>query len=268
MLRGRLLNDNDTASGNLVVVVSESFVRRYLPGMDPLTQRVLLERPIPNQKDGPTVEWQIVGVFGDVQNRERMTDKPQPEVFGSFWQIPWPNVGIAVRTAVDPNLVAKSVRSAVVMAEPTRLLSQIDTIEHRVNDQLMSDRFAMVLFGGFAALALVLAALGIYGVMSFAVAQRRHEIELRMALGAQREQVIKLILTDGLKLALYGVGIGLLGVYGVGLLMRSTLYGVRTFDLRSFVAVVVMLVAAAVIASYVPARRSAKVNPMVALRYE
>ena len=154
------------------------------------------------------------------------------------------------------------------MAEPTRLLSQIDTIEHRVNDQLMSDRFAMVLFGGFAALALVLAALGIYGVMSFAVAQRRHEIELRMALGAQREQVIKLILTDGLKLALYGVGIGLLGVYGVGLLMRSTLYGVRTFDLRSFVAVVVMLVAAAVIASYVPARRSAKVNPMVALRYE
>jgi putative ABC transport system permease protein len=148
------------------------------------------------------------------------------------------------------------------------LLSQIDTIEHRVNDQLMSGRFAMVLFGGFAGLALVLAALGIYGVMSFAVAQRRHEIGLRMALGAQREQVIKLILTDGLKLALYGVGIGLLGVYGVGLLMRSTLYGVRTFDLRSFAAVVVVLVAAAVIASYVPARRSAKVDPMVALRYE
>jgi len=126
----------------------------------------------------------------------------------------------------------------------------------------------MVLFGGFAALALLLAALGIYGVMAFAVAQRGHEIGLRMALGAQRSDVVLLILRDGMKLALWGVGVGLIGVFTLGHLMRTTLYGIKTVDPGSFVAVAVTLLAVAVVASYVPARRSAKVVPMIALRQE
>ena len=126
----------------------------------------------------------------------------------------------------------------------------------------------MVLFGGFAALALLLAALGIYGVMAFAVAQRTHEIGLRMALGAQRRDVVLLILRDGLKLALLGLGVGLLGVFALGHFMRATLYGVATIDVGSLIAVAVTLLAVAVLASYVPARRSAKVDPMVALRQE
>jgi len=141
-------------------------------------------------------------------------------------------------------------------------------MKHRVDDQIMGNRFSMVLFGAFAGLALLLAALGIYGVMAFAVAQRRHEIGLRMALGAQQSQVMQLILTDGMKLALTGIVVGLAGVYGLGRLMRSTLYGIEVVDLRSLAAVSVVLLMAALIASYVPARRSAKIDPMVALRSE
>jgi putative ABC transport system permease protein len=268
LVKGRFLNDNYVAGSAPVVVVSESFVQRYLPGVGPLTQRLLVPQIVANQKLGPPIERQIVGVFRDVRNGEHLTDNIRPEMFVSFWQNPRRNVGLAVRTALDPDLVAKSVRGAVIAAEPTRLLSRIDTMDHRVNDELMGDRFGMTLFGAFAALALLLAALGIYGVMAFAVAQRRHEIGLRMALGAQQHQVARLILVDGMKLSLTGIATGLAGVYGLGRLMRTTLYGIQTVDLKSFAAVAALLLAAAMIASYLPARRAAKVDPMVALRYE
>jgi putative ABC transport system permease protein len=126
----------------------------------------------------------------------------------------------------------------------------------------------MVLFGGFAVLALLLSALGIYGVMAFAVVQRSHEIGLRMALGAQQGDVVRLILADGMKLSLTGVGIGLVGVFALGHLMRTTLYGIKTIDAGSFAAVAIVLLAVAVLASYVPARRSARVDPMIALWQE
>jgi putative ABC transport system permease protein len=126
----------------------------------------------------------------------------------------------------------------------------------------------MLLFGGFAGVALLLAALGIYGVMAFAVAQRTQEIGLRMALGAQRHQVVKLIVNGGMKLALIGGGIGLAGVYALGRLMHSTLYGIKSFDLASFSAVTFALLAVAAIACYVPARRSARIDPLIALREE
>ena len=141
-------------------------------------------------------------------------------------------------------------------------------MQQTMDDQFAGDRFGMVLFGGFASLALLLAALGIYGVMAFAVAQRTHEIGLRMALGAQRRDVVLLILRDGMKLAFLGLGVGLLGAFALGHFMRTTLYGVATVDLASLIAVAAVLVAVAVLASYVPARRSAKVDPMIALRQE
>ena len=268
LIKGRTLNDNDTASSTPVVMVSENFVKRYFPGVDPMAQRLVFPHVVANQKPGPPIEWQIVGVFRDVHNGNNLTDKTMSEAYVSFWQNPWTNVGLAVRTAMDPSLLAKSLRATVVTTEPTRLLTGIDTIEHRVDQQLRGDRFGMVLFGGFAALALLLAALGIYGVMAFAVAQRRHEIGLRMALGAQPDQVMHLILSSGMKLALLGIGVGLAGVYTLGRLMRSTLYGIQTVDMGSFAVVSLFLLTAAVVASYIPARRAAKVDPMVALRHE
>jgi putative ABC transport system permease protein len=268
LIKGRMLNDSDTATSTQVVMVSENFVKRYFAGMDPLAQRLVFPHVAASHEPQPPIEWQIVGIFRDVHNGNHLTDKIQPEVYVPFWQNPARNVGLAVRTAMDPSLVAQSVRAAVVTAEPMRTLSHIDTIAHRVDEQLRGDRFGMVLFGGFAALALLLAALGIYGVMAFAVVQRRHEIGLRMALGAQPEQVLRLILASGIKLALVGIGAGLVGVYALGRLMRSTLYGIQTVDIASFAVVSFLLLSAAVVSSYIPARRASKVDPMVALRYE
>lgn len=262
LIKGRLLNDGDDQSSPPVVVVSECFVRRYLQHIDPLGQSIL--RPhwlAPKQ-------WQIVGVFGDVSNGERLSEQAAPTVLGSFWQIPPRHPALVVRTALDPSVVTKSIRRAVAAAAPAMVVTHVQTMDQIVSDQIGDDRFVMVLFGGFAALALLLAALGIYGVMGFAVAQRRHEIGLRMALGAQKHEIVRMILTDGMKLAVLGVGIGLVGVYALGRLMRSTLYGINTVDFGSFAAVAFILLAAAITASYVPALRSANVDPMTALRQE
>lgn len=207
-------------------------------------------------------------MFHDIRNGKHLTDKAAPQIFAPYWQIPWPWTGLAVRTALDPGMISGSLRSVVTHNLTGYSLTHVRTMQQMVNTQMTGDHFGMVLFGGFAVLALLLSALGIYGVMAFAVAQRSHEIGLRMALGAQQRDVVLLILSDGMKLALAGVGIGLAGVFVLGHLMRSTLYGIQTVDAGSFAAVTLLLVAVAFAASYVPARRSARVDPMVALRQE
>jgi putative ABC transport system permease protein len=267
LVKGRQLNDSDQANGAPVVVVSQSFVDKYLRGMDPLDQHILLSPVIPGQRDlGTPTPRQIVGVFHGVRNGEKLNDATVPQIFVPYWQNPWPYAALAVRTSLDPGLVTKSLRTVVAQTMPGYALANIETMQHLVDTQLTGDRFGMVLFGGFAVLALVLAAMGIYGVMAFAVAQRSHEIGLRMALGAQRRDAVLLILRDGMKLALFGVGIGLAGVIGLGYLMRSTLYGVKFIDPASFAVVAGALLVVGLVASYVPARRSAKVDPMIALR--
>jgi putative ABC transport system permease protein len=242
--------------------VNQSFVARFLQGVNPLDQRLLLP------KLEPPTEWQIVGVFQDIRNGGQLIDQTTPEMIAPFWQVPLPFIGIAVRTAIDPGLISANLRDAVAQSHPGYSLVHLETMQETVDAQLKGDRFGMLLFGAFATLALLLAALGVYGVMAFAVAQRSHEIGLRMALGAQRRDVVLLILRDGLKLALFGLGAGLLGVLVLGHFMRATLYGVATVDPGSLIAVAITLLAVAVLAPYVPARRSAKVDPMIALRQE
>lgn len=156
----------------------------------------------------------------------------------------------------------------MAQAAPTLSLNEIRTMDEVVNTQLRGDRFSMVLLGGFAFLALLLSALGIYGVMAFAVAQRTHEIGIRLALGAQKSEVVALIVRGGMKLALAGTGLGLIGVYALGRLIHSNLYDVGSIDYLSFAIVAVLLLAVACIACWLPARRSAKVDPMIALREE
>ena len=152
--------------------------------------------------------------------------------------------------------------------DPNLAMANIKTMDQVADDSLLGDRFVMVLYGTFAAVALVLAAVGIYGVMAFSVAQRTHEIGLRVALGADRRHVLALILREGVILASAGLGLGLVGAYFVGRAIRSTLYGVGSVDAIAFTAVSVLLVLAALLACYVPAQRASKVDPMVALRYE
>jgi putative ABC transport system permease protein len=267
LVSGRFLTESDSTGTPLGVVVSESFVHRYLPHVDPLSQRLLIGIPQPGaNKPGPQVAFQVIGVFHNIQNSEHLTDTPKPEVFISLWQVPWPYVGIAAHTFVDPGAVTSGIRAAVTAAAPNFTLSQIRTMHQIVSDQLTGDRFGMVLFAGFAAVALILAALGIYGVMSFAVAQRTHEIGLRMALGAQKSEVVSLIVRSGIRLALPGMAIGLAGVLVLGRLMHSTLYGVGAIDYTSTLLVAAVLFAVALIACWVPARRCAQVDPMIALR--
>jgi len=268
VVQGRAFNEQDSASAARVAMVNENFVRRYLPGVDPLTQTVGVAQLIPGEtRNGPVVQWQIVGVFHNVRNVGLRADD-FPEIDVPFWQSPWPQAGIAVRTAGDPAAMTKIIAATIHVVDPNLPLANIQTMDQIVDKSLLGDQFIAALFGSFAGVALLLAAVGIYGVMAFGVAQRTHEIGLRIALGARKEQVIGLILREGLVLASAGLGFGFLGAYCLGRAMRSTLYGVGAIDLGAFGAVAVVLLASALFACYLPARRAARIDPMVALRYE
>ena len=233
LIAGRFLNDQDTASSVKVAMVNEDFVNKFLKGTDPLKQRLGVEQLIPGvTKLGPEVEWQIVGVYHNV--RSRGFREENPEITIPFWQIPWPQASIGVRTAEDPATMTKSIAAAVHAVDPQIALDQPKTLDQVRDDVLADDRFTVILFVSFAAVALLLAALGIYGVMSFSVAQRSHEIALRMALGATRSRVVALIVREGVILALVGLGFGLIGAYFVGRAMQSTLYGVGAMDYSAF----------------------------------
>jgi ABC-type antimicrobial peptide transport system permease subunit len=217
-------------------------------------------------KLGPYIEWQIVGVFHNVRSRGFRQDYPEMEI--PFWQIPWPSAGIGVRTQEDPASMTKSIAAAVHSVDPQIALADPKTMAQVRDDVLADDRFTLILFTCFAAVALLLAALGIYGVMAFSVAQRSHEIALRMALGATRNRVVTLILKEGVILAFCGLGLGLVGAYFVGRAMQSTLFGVSAMDFSAFGLVGLVLLVAALLACYLPARRAASVEPMQLLRME
>jgi putative ABC transport system permease protein len=261
MAKGRTFTDQDTASSVRVAIVNETFVKRYLSGVDPLSQRILVEQLIPGvTKLGPPVEWQIVGVFRNIHNGGIRSDG-FPEIDVPFDQSPWPQAAMAVRTTDDPAEMSKSIANAVHSVDPDLALANVKTMDQIVSQSLVGDRFTTALYVGFASVALLLAAIGIYGVMAFAVAQRTHEIGLRMALGASQDHVLGLILKEGIVLAAIGLGLGLVGACFVGRTMRGLLYGVGTIDVAAFSAVAVTLFMAALLACYVPANKAAKVDP-------
>jgi predicted permease len=266
LVKGRMFSDQDTATSVKVAMVNEEFVKRFLNGKDPLTQRVVVEQLIPGvQTLGPPVEWQIVGVFHDVRNDLR---EQRGEIEIPFWQIPWPSAGIGVRTTGDPAAMTKSIAAAVHSVDPVIALDTPRTMEQVHDDVLAGDRFTLLLFATFAVIALLLAAVGIYGVMTFSVEQRSHEIALRMALGATRGRVVALVVREGLTLAAIGLGVGLIGAYFIGRGLQSSLYGVKALDFSAFLGVGLVLMAAAVLACYLPALRAASTEPMRVLRTE
>jgi putative ABC transport system permease protein len=266
VLRGRSFTDQDNAASVRVAMVNEEFAKKYFKDKDPLQQRLMVEELIPGvTKLGAAIPWQIVGVFHNVRAGGR---EEFPEIEVPFWQIPWPTANIGVRTTGDPALMKKSIEDAVHAVDPEIALATPRTMEEVKTDMLAGDRFTMLLYGSFAVVALSLAAVGIYGVMAFTVAQREHEIGLRMALGASRSNVVGLILKEGMWLAFVGLGLGLIGAYFVGKGMHSTLYGVGSLDSVAIAAVAVVLFSAAILASWIPARRAASIQPMHALRGE
>jgi putative ABC transport system permease protein len=266
--QGRAISEQDIAGGANVAVVNETFVKKYFSGVDPLTQRINVEQLIPGvTKLGPYISWQIIGVYRNVKNGGPKGDG-FPEIDVPFWQSPWPQAAIAVRAIGDPATLGKSIADIAESMDPNLPLSQVKTMDQIIDESMSGDRFSAFLFGGFAGIALLLAALGIYGVMSFAVAQRTHEIGLRMALGAGTSRVMGLILREGMILALIGLALGFGGAYLVGRAMHSLFYNVGTIDVSAFSAVAAILMASAFLACYIPAHRATRVDPMQALRQE
>src|SRR5262245_26981650 len=268
VIKGRRLTEQDTADNTRVAMVNENFANRYFSGMDPLAQRILVDGLTPgSMKLGPPVEWRIVGVFHNVRNGEGLRSD-YPEIYVPFWQSSWPQAAVAVRTAGDPSSLIKSIAAAVNSIDPDLPLAGVKTMDQQVSEVLAIDRFGLVLYGSFAALALLLAAVGIYGVTAFAVAQRTHEFGLRMALGAKGGQILSLVLREGGTLVLIGLAVGLGGAYLVGRVMQTTLYGVSALDAGAFGIAAFVLLMAALMACYFPARRASRVDPMIALRHE
>jgi putative ABC transport system permease protein len=268
MEQGRIFNEHDFAGGLPVAVVNESFAKKYLSGVDPLEQRVLIEQLSSGVlKLGPAIEWRVVGVCHDVRNRGPR-DEVFPEIDVPFAQNPWPQAAIVLRTTTEPASLNKSIAQIVQSMDPSLPLAFVRTMDEFLIESRSWDRFRALLFGGFAAIALILAAVGIYGVMSFAVAQRTHEIGLRMALGAGRDQVMRLIVREGMILALVGLALGSGGAVLVGRAMRGMWYQVGTIDAAALSAVSTMLLTSALLACYLPARRATQVDPMQALREE
>src|SRR5688572_10919053 len=264
LLKGRSIDDRDTATSPRVAMVNERFARRFFAGVDPISQRLSVEW-ISGRADTQE-EFEIVGVFHNVRGAG-MRDE-YSEIVVPFWQRPWPQASIVVRTDGDPNGVIKSIAAAVGSVDPDMPLAGVRTAEEIVSESLSIERFSVVLFTSFGVLGLLLAAVGIYGVMAFTVAQRTQEFGVRMALGAQRSGVVSLVLKEGALLAGAGALIGLGGAYLVGRAMQSTLYGVGAMEGRAFGAVACVLLIAALLACLLPAWRASRVDPMVALRRE
>jgi len=266
--KGRGFMEQDVRNGLPVAIVNETFAKKYLANVDPLAQRVAVPQLIPGATQlGPPIEWRIVGVYHDVRN-DGIRSEGFPEIDVPFWQSPWPNARIAVRTAGDPSSMANNLAAVVQSIDADLPLARVRTMYQIVDDSLAGDRFATALLATFAVIALILAAIGIYGVMSFSVAQQTHEIGLRMALGASPGRVLSLVLREGILLAVTGLALGLGGTYLVGRTMQSVLYEVTAIDPLAVGGVAVLLLIAAALACYLPARRATRVDPMTALRCE
>ena len=263
LLKGRQLTDGDTDSSPNVVVISETMARRYWPGEEAVGKRVAIGR-IESPED-----WiQIVGVAKDVRQFELNAD-PKPQMYLTHRQYGFFDArDLVVKTDVDPASMAGAIRKAVWEIDKDQPVSNIRTMETILADSIARQRFSMLLLAIFAAVALVLAAVGIYGVMSYSVAQRTHEIGIRMALGAQTSAVLKLAVGYGVKLVLAGIAIGLIAALALTRVMATLLFGVTATDPTTFALISLLLVAVAAIASYIPARRATRVNPIIALRYE
>jgi putative ABC transport system permease protein len=265
---GRRLTEEDREGGPRVALVNEALAKKFLPGLNPLEQRLLIPEIVAGAPGpGPPVEWRIVGVYRDVRNDGPVVEG-FPEIDVPFWQCPWPSAMMAVRTTGEPQRLTPSLAGVIQSMDPDLPMAKVKTMDQIVSDSLADARFATLLLGGFACLALLLAAVGIYGLMSFAVAQRTHEIGLRMALGAGRGQVLRQVLREGMSTAFLGAAIGALGAYLVGHLLHGFWYDIGAMDVPAFAAVTALLLAFALLACLVPARRAASVQPMVALRQE
>ena len=262
LLSGRVYDERDGADKQKVAIVNEAFARRYFPKGDVLGKRVGFGCP-----ETAGVCRTIVGVVGNVR-QESLTDDVFAELYVPFTQMPMNGMTLVVRTTSDPLSLASAVRNEVLGVDKNQPIFDVKTLDQRVNDSVAVSRSLMLLFSAFALLALVLGAVGIYGIVSYSVTQRTHEIGIRMALGARAGNVLRLIMKNGLTLVLTGIVIGIAGALALTRFLTTLLFGVTPTDTATFVIVSAIFFVIAVIASLIPAVRATRVDPLVALRYE
>jgi predicted permease len=260
LLKGRAFNEQDARASLEVAVVNEALVREVFPGQDPIGKYIL--------DFGRAHKLQIIGVVGNVRH-DSLEAAPRAEVYLPFRQAHWPSVFVAVRSKIsDPLAITAGVQNAVWSVDKDVPLSNLRTMQDMIARSMLRRKFTTLLLTMFAGLAMLLAAVGLYGVMSYAVSQRTHEIGIRMALGAQKADVLGLVVGQGMSLVAVGVVLGVVASLAATRLMAGLLFGVSATDPAVFGGIAVLLASVALAANYLPARRATKVDPMVALRYE
>lgn len=267
--RGRALTERDAKGSPPVALINESLAKKQFPGEDPIGKRLMVEEILYGKTGlGPDVPWEIVGVIANEQVDRLDTKDPSPGIYVPIEQSPQLGQALIVRGAMDPSALRESIRRAVQAVNKDQVLPNLKTLDQIKTDSLGDNRLRSVLLGVFAAVALLLSAIGIYGVVSHGVEQRTREIGLRAALGATPASILKLILRGGLTVVLLGLLIGLGGVLALTSLLSALLFGVGERDPATLLAVAALLGGVAVVACFVPARRATRVSPMIALRSE
>ena len=262
LLRGRFFSEQDSPSNPNVAIISETLARRYFPNQDPIGRQMRFGFP-PNSN----VSREIIGVVGDLRD-VALSRKPGPMMYVPFAQAPLYGGEVVVRSSLSASSVAAGIRQTVQSIDKDLPVTDVQSFPEAVGASVAQERFRTLLMSSFSGIALILAAVGIFGVISYSASQRTHEIGIRMALGAQQRTVLRLILGQGAKLALLGLGAGAVAALLLTRLMASLLYGVSATDPLTFGTVAIVLLGVAVTACYIPAHRAMRVDPMVALRHE
>jgi putative ABC transport system permease protein len=265
LLKGRYFTGEERRGGIGAVIINDAVARLYFPNEDPLGKHI--SQIGANQNDGDPERWQIVGVIGDVHHNN-LTDTASPEIYLPFQQNSWSWGNFLVRTKTDPTSLTRPFTETIRSGDKTVPVTRVQLLTEAISETVAQARFYTLLFTLFGAAGLVLTLTGIYGVISYTVSQQTQEIGVRMALGAQAGDVLRMVIGQGVVLTLGGIGLGLLGALGLTRLMRTLLFGVSVVDPMTFVIVATMLMSVALIACWVPALRATKVDPLTALRYE
>jgi putative ABC transport system permease protein len=264
IIRGRGFNDGDNETSERVIVINQAMARRFWPGEDPVGKRMAIGE---SSKD---TSWRtIIGISGDMRHAS-LSDAAVPTAFISYRQDleSWPRMAFVIKSQTDAQTLTSAVRKELIAIDPAQPVYGVEPLEKLLSTSVAQRRFVMLLVGSLSFVALVLAMIGVYGVISFSVSERTHEIGIRMALGARGKDVLAMILSQGMRVALLGMVIGITGALALTRLLAGLLFEVSATDPWTFTIVAVVVAVVALLACYLPARRATKVDPLVALRYE